>query len=162
MIIVDVKQRDNGLLDHVRKVTNRYAATIEVGYLSNQMYKHPIGARRPKNPPPITMQALHRIHEEGRGNRPPQRATISPSFAKNRRKYAVLAKKQITPIFRRKKTINQGWNEIGQMAIEDIRDYMKVRENFQPLAAITIWRKQSDFPLLDTGQLREKLEYKVK
>ena len=160
MIIADVKQRDNGLLDHIRRVTNRYAATIEVGYLSNQMYKYPIGARRPKNPPPITMKALANRHEQGWGV--PERPFIGPSFAKNRRKYAVLAKKQITPIFRRKKTLNQGWNEIGQMAIEDIRDYMKVRGNFQPLSPITIWRKQSDFPLLDTGQLREELEYKVK
>lgn len=160
MIVTDVKQRDNGLLDHIRRVTNRYAATVEVGYLSNKMYKHPIGPRRPKNPAPITMEALANRHEQGWGT--PKRAFIRPSLIKNKSKYAVAIKQQITPIFRRKKTVRQGWDAVGAMAVEDIRSYMKVRGNFKPLSPITIWRKQSDFPLLDTGQLREKLEHKVK
>ena len=160
MILIDVKQRDNGLLDRIKSVTNRYAATIEVGYFGNKLYKHPIGSRRPKRPPPITMEVLAARHENGWGV--PKRAFIRPSFAKNQHKYGVLAKKQITPIFRRKKTIAQGWNEVGQLATDDVRAYMKVRNNFRPLAPITIWRKQSDFPLFDTGQLRDQITYKVK
>lgn len=160
MIVAQVTQKDNGLLDRIRSITNKYQATIEVGYDARSMYKHPIGARRDPNPDPISMKDLAQNHEEGRGV--PDRPFMQPALDANRRKYGLMVKANITPIFRRKKTLQKSWNELGLVAIEDIRSYMKVRGNFKPLAEETIYRKQGSTPLLDTGQLREKLQFKVK
>ena len=156
MIITSTTTRDNGLLDRIRSVAKRYTTKIEVGYFGNAMHKPSITSGKSR---PIALKDLAAIHELGLGV--PKRAFIEPSLKKNRKKYLVYAGKQITPIIRGKKSLNASWQGLGVMAVADIQQYM-VTASFTPLAASTIARKGSSKPLIDTGQLRQSITYRVK
>lgn len=156
MIITSTTTRDNGLLDRIRSVARRYTAKIEVGYFGNAMHKPSITSGKSR---PLVLKDLAAIHELGLGV--PKRAFIEPSLKKNRKKYLVYAGKQITPIIRGRKSLNASWQGLGVMAVADIQQYM-VTASFTPLASSTIARKGSSKPLIDTGQLRQSITYRVK
>lgn len=157
MIITSTVTRDNGLLDRIRSVAKRYTTKVEIGYLDGAMHKPSITDGKAK--PPIALKDLAAIHEYGLGV--PKRAFIEPSLKANRKKYLVYAGKQITPIIRRKQSMNSTWQTLGAMAVADIQQYM-VTARFTPLAPITIKRKGSSKPLIDTGQMRQSITYRVK
>jgi hypothetical protein len=158
MIITSTVTRDNGLLDRIRSVARRYTTKIEVGYFGNAMHKPSITEGK-STPTPIALKDLAAIHELGLGV--PKRAFIAPSLKKNRVKYLKYAGKQITPVIRGKKSLNVAWQGLGLMAVADIQEYM-VTASFTPLDPKTIKRKGSSKPLIDTGQLRQSITYRVK
>ena len=156
MIITSTTTRDNGLLDRIRLISRRYTAKVSVGYFGNAMHRPSITSGSSSS---ITMSGLAAIHELGLGV--PKRAFIEPSLKLNRKKYLKFVGKQITPVIRRTTTLNTTWNRLGIMAVADIQQYM-VTASFTPLAASTIARKGSSKPLIDTGQLRQSITYRVK
>ncbi len=156
MIKISTKSHDNGLLSHIRSVIGRFDTTVEVGYLDGAMHRPSITSGRSK---PITLKYLASIHEKGLGV--PKRPFIAPAIEKNGRKYFAFISKELTPIFRRRRTINAAWEKVGTMAVADIQQYM-VTARFTPLAPITIKRKGSSKPLIDTGQMRQSITYRVK
>lgn len=156
MIITSTVTRDNGLLDRIKSVAKRYTAKVEIGYLDGAMHKSSITSGKSR---PIALKDLAAIHEYGLGV--PKRAFIEPSLKKNRRKYLLYAGKQITPIIRRRQSMNAAWQTLGAMAVADIQQYM-VTARFTPLAPTTIKRKGSSKPLIDTGQMRQSITYRVK
>lgn len=157
MIITSTVTRDNGLLDRIRSVAKRYTTKVEIGYLDGAMHKPPITDGKEKRP--IALKDLAAIHEYGLGV--PKRAFIKPSLKKNRIKYLKYAGKQITPIIRGKRSMSAAWQGLGLMAVADIQDYMVTAE-FTALAPETIKRKGSSRPLIDTGQMRQSITYRVK
>lgn len=159
MIITSTVTRDNGLLDRIRSVARRYTTKVEVGYFGNAMHKPPITSGESKPKAPIALKDLAAIHELGLGV--PKRAFIDPSLKNNRRKYLVYAGKQITPVIRGKRSFNTAWQGLGLMAVADIQEYMLTAE-FTALAPETIKRKGSSRPLIDTGQMRQSITYRVK
>lgn len=156
MIITSTVTRDNGLLDRIRLVSRQYTAKVSVGYFGNEQHRPSITSGSPN---PITMSSLAAIHELGLGV--PKRAFIEPALQQNRGKYIKYAGKQITPIIRRRQTMNAAWQGLGVMAVADIQKYM-ITASFTPLAASTIARKGSSKPLIDTGQMRQAITYRVK
>lgn len=156
MIITSTVARDNGLLDRIRLVARRYTAKVEVGYFGNEQHRPSITSGSPNS---ITMSGLAAIHELGLGV--PKRAFIEPALRQNRDKYIKYAGKQITPIIRRRQSFNSAWQGLGVMAVADIQKYM-VTATFTPLAPSTIARKGSSKPLIDTGQMRQSITYRVK
>ena len=156
MIITSTVTRDNGLLDRIRLVARRYTAKVSVGYFGNEQHRPSITSGSPN---PITMSSLAAIHELGLGV--PKRPFIEPSLKANRKKYLAYAGRQITPIIRRRQSLNNTWQTIGLMAVADIQKYM-VTAQFTPLAPATIRRKGSSKPLIDTGQIRQAITYRVK
>lgn len=151
MIIVSTVTRDNGLFDRIRNTARRYSAKVEVGYFGNGQHT---GKR------PITLGNLARIHEHGTRHTP-KRPFVAPALAKNRGKYLKLAGESFIPIVRGKKTTNQLWQLVGQEAVKDVQDYM-VTATFTSLSPKTIKQKGSSKPLIDTGQLRQSITYRVK
>lgn len=156
MIIASTVTRDNGLLDRIRSVARRYTTKIEVGYFGNATHRPSITSGKSR---PIALKDLAAIHELGLGV--PKRAFIEPSLKKNRKKYLVYAGKQITPVIRGNRSMNAAWQGLGMMAVADIQQYM-VTASFTPLDPKTIKRKGSSKPLIDTGQLRQSITYRVK
>ena len=155
MIASNVTTRDNGLLDRITSIARRYTTKVEVGYFG-KMYKPPITRRSAR---PIALKDLAAIHEFGLGV--PKRAFIEPALKENRRKYLMYAGSQITPIIRRKQTIDKAWRGLGVIAVADIQKYM-LTASFTPLAPATIKRKGSSKPLIDTGQMRQSITFRVK
>lgn len=156
MIITSTVTRDNGLLDRIRLVARRYTAKVEVGYFGNERHRPSITSGSPN---PITMSSLAATHELGLGV--PKRAFIEPSLIANRKKYLAYAGRQITPIIRGRQSLNNAWQGLGVMAVADVQKYM-VTATFTPLAPSTIARKGSSKPLIDTGQMRQTITYRVK
>ena len=156
MIITSTVTRDNGLLDRIRLVARRYTANVSVGYFGSDTHRPSITSGSPN---PITMSSLAAIHELGLGV--PKRAFIEPSLQKNRAKYIKYVGRQITPIIRGRQSMNAAWQGLGLMAVADIQKYM-VTAQFTPLAPSTIARKGSSKPLIDTGQMRQAITYRVK
>lgn len=156
MIITSTVRRDNGLLDRIRLVARRYTAKVEVGYFGNEQHRPSITSGSPN---PITMSSLAAIHELGLGV--PKRAFIEPSLKANRKKYLAYAGRQITPIIRGRQSMDAAWQGLGVMAVADVQKYM-VTATFTPLAPSTIARKGSSKPLVDTGQMRQAITYRVK
>lgn len=156
MIASSVTTRDNGLLDRIRSTARGFTSKIEVGYFGGAMHKPSITSKAAR---PISLKDLAAIHELGLGV--PKRAFIDPSLKANRKKYLLYAGKQITPIIRRKQSLNTTWQTIGAMAVADIQQYM-LTARFTPLSPYTIKRKGSSKPLIDTGQLRQSITYRVK
>ena len=156
MIITSTVTRDNGLLDRIRLVARRYTAKVSVGYFGNEQHRPSITSGSPN---PITMNSLAAIHELGLGV--PKRAFIEPALQQNRNKHIKYAGRQITPIIRRRQSLNNAWQGLGVMAVADVQKYM-VTATFTPLAPAIIRRKGSSKPLIDTGQMRQSITYRVK
>lgn len=151
MIVTSVVTRNNGLLSRIVRTALQYTSKVEVGYFGNVQHsgKHL-----------ITLGNLASIHEYGTKHIP-KRPFIAPALVKNRGKYLKLAGKSFIPIVRGKKTTNQLWHLVGQEAVKDVQNYM-ITATFTPLSPKTIKRKGSSKPLIDTGQLRQSVTYKVK
>ena len=156
MIVTSTVTRDNGLLDRITSVARSATSKIEVGYFGNQMHRPSITSGSTGS---ISIKDLAAIHELGLGV--PKRAFISPALKKNRIKYIKYIGKQLTPIIRRRQTMNAAWQTVGIMAVADIQEYM-ITAKFTPLAPSTIARKGSSKPLIDTGQMRQAITYRVK
>lgn len=152
MIVSSVVVRDNGLLSRIINSAKQCTARVSVGYFADQ------GVHGGK--PSITLGNLARIHEHGTA-RTPKRAFVAPALAKNRDKYLKLVGGSFLPIVRGQKTTAQTWHYVGQQAVADVQSYM-VQASFTPLSPKTIRAKGSSRPLIDTGQLRQSVTYKVK
>ena len=155
MIITSTVRRDNGLLDRIRLVARRYTTKVEVGYFGNQTHRPSITSGSPS----IAISDLAAIHEHGLGV--PKRAFVEPALQQNKAKYLRYVGRQITPIIRRRQTMNNAWQTLGAMAVADVQKYM-LTASFKPLAPATIRRKGSSKPLIDTGQMRQSITYRVK
>lgn len=156
MIASNVTTRDNGLLDRIRSTARKFTTKLEIGYFGSTMHKPSITSKSASR---ITLKDLAAVHEFGKGV--PKREFIGPSLKKNRRKYIKYAGGQITSVIRRKTSNSAVWEMVGTMAVADIQEYM-ISARFTPLAASTIARKGSSKPLIDTGQMRQSITYRVK
>ena len=152
MLRSSVTVRDNGLFNRIRNVVNGYTSKVEVGYFANQ--GNHAGRR------PITLGNLAAIHEHGT-SRIPARPFVAPSLRKNRGKYLKLAGKQITPVILGRRTTTSVWHMLGQEEVKDVQSYM-ITASFVPLSPKTIKAKGLSKPLIDTGQLRQSVTYRVK
>ena len=156
MIVTSTVTRNNGLLDRITSVARSATSKIEVGYFGNQMHRPSITSGSTGS---ISIKDLAAIHELGLGV--PKRAFVGPALQKNRIKYIKYIGKQLTPIIRRRQTMNAAWQTVGIMVVADIQEYM-ITAKFTPLAPSTIKRKGSSKPLIDTGQMRQAITYRVK
>lgn len=151
----NVVTRDNGLLDRISRVARDCTVKVEIGYFG-KMHKPSITSKRAR---PIALKDLAAIHEFGLGV--PKRPFIEPALKENRRKYILHVGRQLTPVIRRRKSLDKVWQEVGTIAVMDIQKYM-LTASFTPLAPSTIKRKGSSKPLIETGQMRQSITYKVK
>lgn len=150
MISVTVKSRDNGLLGRIKRVASQCTSKIEIGYFGEVH-----GGKTP-----ITLNRLAAIHEYGT-NRIPKRPFVHPPLKQNRGKYLKITGKQIASSVMGRGRMSQTWHYVGQAAVSDVQNYM-LTGKFAPLAASTVRRKGSSKPLIDTGQMRQSITYRVK
>lgn len=107
----------------------------------------------------LTVLDIGTIHEFGLGNNPERsfiRAWADENKAKNQKTISTLMKS----VAQGKRTIEDASDIIGLRFVGDIQRRMRNRIP-PPLKSETIARKGSDVPLIDTGQLRSSIQYKV-
>lgn len=91
----------------------------------------------------------------------PARPFVEPPINQNMQKYQKLMAREARGILLGRDTLNRALAKAGMVMVADIQDYMVSHTGFKPLAASTIKRKGSSKPLIDTGQLRQSITYKV-
>lgn len=90
----------------------------------------------------------------------PERAFIRGGFDENKGKINRMVKDLLKKLFDFEITLEQFWNKIGTHVVGMVKEYMTSLR--QPSNhTYTIQKKGSSNPLIDTGELREKITYKV-
>jgi hypothetical protein len=90
----------------------------------------------------------------------PARPFIEPSINQNLQKYKRLMGHEAKGILVSNTKLHIALQHVGMVMAADVQDYM-LSGSFKPLAAATIKAKGSSKPLIDTGQLRQAITYKV-
>jgi hypothetical protein len=93
-------------------------------------------------------------------NRPP-RPFLLPSVKLNKAKYIKLLGKVAVDVVAGKNKAITVYRLVGNVASNDVKQYI-ASGSFAPLSPVTIARKGSSKPLIDTGQLRQSITYEVR
>lgn len=110
----------------------------------------------------IDLEKLGAIHEKGSTKRNiPKRPFLKPALTINQDKYRKFLLSNITAVVLRRKTMAEVWQTLGMAAQGDVQKYM-IEGNFTGLKQSTIKRKGSNRPLIDKGQMRQSITYRVK
>lgn len=115
----------------------------------------------PKPPPaPITVGEIAEIHEFGLGH-VPQRSFIRGWVDENPGKIRLAMTRQMEGVIKGKYDKAKAMSRFGLWAVGQIQKRM-ANGISPPLHPVTILRKGSSVPLIDTGQLRASVTYQVR
>ena len=90
----------------------------------------------------------------------PMRSFLRSTVDENRSKYSKAIAKGIGDVLDGKSTIKRALGRVGAVARGDVQK--KIASGIEPaLTAETVERKGSSKPLVDTGQLRQAIDYQV-
>ena len=147
---VKVRDVDKGYRDTMRRIDTAKSATIEVGIMGDKG-----GAAKGA----LTVLDVATFHEFGMGV--PERSFIRGWYDA----FHPTAQKQISAmlqaVVKGTRTKSQAMELLGVRWVGEIQKYIVAGTNFQPLARVTILRKGSSAPLIDTGQLKASVTYRV-
>ena len=90
----------------------------------------------------------------------PERSFLRSTYDEGRERYAGLAQQAVTDHVDGRRDIRQGLERLGMVGVADVQE--RIRRGIPPAnAPSTIARKGSDKPLIDTGRLRQSIDYVV-
>lgn len=107
----------------------------------------------------LTVVDVATFHEFGLGNNP-RRSFIGDYFDQNEDQIKKWSSKAVQDFIAGKKTREQALNYVGSMIVGGIQARIAAGIN-PPLSNETIQRKGSSVPLIDTGQLRTSITYRI-
>lgn len=91
----------------------------------------------------------------------PARPFLRPALRKNVNKYGRILQQKATAILLGRMSLHQALSLVGQAAQADVQKYIVAHQGFDPLKPATIKRKKSSKPLIDTGQMRQSIRYRI-
>lgn len=131
----------------VKKAIKEQKADLKVGFFSNAKYQNG-----------IFVASVAYWHNYGKGNNPP-RPFFNKAISKNRNKWFSILKNEFTKQDS-KIELKKAFNVLGNVMVGDIKKSITELKT-PPLHPLTIARKKSSNPLIDTGHLRNSVTYKV-
>lgn len=150
---VQIKDVDKGYRDRMKQIDRAKKASIEVGIMGDA------GGDPKKGGPGLTVLDVATFHEFGLGV--PERSFIRGWFDV----YQETARKQISAMLKSviagKRSKSQAMELLGVRWVAEIQKFIATGTNLQPLEEITILRKGSSVPLVDTGQLKASVTYRI-
>jgi phage gpG-like protein len=154
---VEMSENPNWILKQFQKQANIFTGKVSIGVFGGA---HSItsksGGKRS-----ITMPDLAAIHEYGAPSRKiPERSFLRASITLNQGKYGKYLLGEVKDLLLLRTTPTKIKQVLGMQAAADVQMFM-VNGKFAPLKAKTIKRKGSSKPLIDTGQLRQSITYRV-
>ncbi|WLF84834.1 hypothetical protein [Moraxella sp. ZY210820] len=132
---------------------------VKVGVLNNKPHITSGNAGKPS----IGMADLAEIHEYGDSTRHiPERSFLRASLRQNESNYVDVLESGLFTVLSGEMSIDKLKHKLGLIAHRDVVKYISTA-NFAPLKPSTIKRrrKQSNRPLVDTGNLRNSLSFEV-
>ncbi len=152
-VSVKIKDVDKGYKDMMKRVNDAKSASIEVGIMGDK------GGSPKTGGPGLTVLDVATFHEFGLGV--PERSFIRGWYDV----FQPTARKQIhamlESVVKGKRTKAQAMELLGVRWVAEIQKFIAEGTNLKPLARITILRKGSSVPLVDTGQLKSSITYRV-
>jgi hypothetical protein len=153
-----VLQTGKWFFDKLAQQATRFTGHAEVGVFGGKPHITSLSGGGKRS---IVMADLAAIHEYGAPSRNiAERSFFRASLKLNRSKYGQYLLSQVKPILLGKTNMAITWQFLGQEAQADVQTYL-VNGKFVPLKPRTIKRKGSSKPLIDTGQLRQSVSYRV-
>lgn len=174
---VKVKDRDRGYKKMLKRVLAQQPKEVSVGIFSAEASEIHEEAERfspvtydeasnsftraePKPRKPITVGEIAEIHEYGLGNNP-ERSFIRAWVDENPGKIRAAMTRVLEEVIKGKRTKEVAMNRFGLWAVGQMQK--RISAGISPgLSPVTILRKGSSIPLIDTGQLRASITYQVK
>lgn len=112
-------------------------------------------------PADMLMAQLAAIHEFGAPSAGiPERSFLRAAILQNRDKYVRLNRQNIIKMLQNKQSMDGALNMLGVVAKGDVQQYI-AEGSFAPLKPATIARKGSSKPLIDSGQMRQSVQYQL-
>jgi hypothetical protein len=143
-----VESKDHGADALVKALRSVKGAELRVGILDKGDDDHA----------GLTVAELAAIHEFGLGV--PERSFIRGWYDENIDQIRELIKKQLARVARGEVSEVNAWKQLGALFVAQIQKRI-VERIPPPLAESTIKAKGSDVPLVDTGQLKSSITFKV-
>jgi hypothetical protein len=151
---VQIKDVDKGYRDRMKQIDAAKSASIEVGIMGDEG-----GLSQKKGGPGLTVLDVATFHEFGLGV--PERSFIRGWFDV----YQATARKQISAMLQSvvagRRSKSQMMELLGVRWVAEIQKFIAAGTNLQPLEEVTILRKGSSVPLVDTGQLKASVTYRI-
>jgi hypothetical protein len=147
-----VDERDRGLKRFFKRLRVFDGLEVVVGIPA---------AEGAENRDGTTLAGIAAAHEfGGPGNRPPQRSFLRDTFDIHAKKYGDLMEKATQRVLKNESP-KKALFILGETARADVID--RINQGILPeLSQVTIDRKGSDLPLVDTGQLRASIRSLVR
>lgn len=149
-----VKDIDPAKFEQLRDRLQGKATQINVGFAAGIPHKNDDGSEAP-----YTVAQIAAVHEFGAPNAGiPERSFLRAGIARNVSKYKALNRKSILGILKGTTTMEQGLGLLGELAKGDVQSEIRNGDH-APLKESTINRKGSSQPLIDTGQMRQAVDW---
>lgn len=91
----------------------------------------------------------------------PPRPFLSEGVKNGEERYKDIAKRRMSPVLLGKVSVEDYHKLVGTTATAEVKKYIR-EGDFAPLSPMTIKRKGSSKPLIDTGQMRNTVTYEVR
>lgn len=158
-----IKDVDHGYRAMMQRIESAKQASIAVGIMGEkgeEPVKDTHGNGQPRGGGRgLTVLAVASFHEFGQGV--PERAFIRgwyDSFKDTARKQISL---MLQSVIAGRRTKAQAMEVLGVRWVAELQKYIAVGTNLKPLERVTILAKGSSVPLVDTGQLKASITYRV-
>lgn len=153
-VTAQILQRDRGALRRIiDRVRGLDRLSVSVGVPPGAMHHGENGTTS------MAMIATT-LHYGSAAKNIPARPFIEPAINQNLGKYQRLMATQARGLIVGRQTLNRALSLVGTAMAADVQQYM-LSGSFAPLQPATIRRKGSSRPLIDTGQLRQSITYRV-
>lgn len=163
--VIDDDQGYNKILRELSRIGNP-GITVGIHGEDDRPYQRGQGA-------PVTTAQIGTFHEFGTldrfedssgagggGKGVPQRSFLRSTVDENRKKYADLISRGVGQVLDGRMNIKRALGLVGAKVSGDVQK--KIASGIDPpLAQTTIDRKKSSKPLIDTGQLRQAIDWQV-
>ncbi len=152
---MSVRERDRGYrrMAQLTAAASRHMNTVDVGVIGDKAAEpHEEGGD-------LTVAQVAGFHEFGTVG-VPERSFIRGWVDENAKTVRRVRRKEAEKIVRRKQSIKQGLDRMGQVFVGGMQ--ARIAKGIDPpLSPVTIERKGSSAPLIDTGQLRSSITHRV-
>lgn len=149
-----IKDLDRAEFDRLLKRFGAENKAVNVGFPAGIEHKDDSGAATP-----YTVAQIAGVHEFGSPAAGiPERSFVRSALAENRQSYIALNRKTLARVVNGDMSIAEALGLLGTKAVGDVQ--RKIRGGpFEELQAATVRRKGSSKPLIDTGQMRQSVQW---
>lgn len=149
---MSVTVKDRGWNRIRKEIEEMGRSFVKIGVLSN-------AGRYPASIGGMNLAEVATVHEFGT-EKIPERPFLRQAFDKSNKKISDFIRNERDKIYQGASTTNESLHKLGVLHQGQVQETIATGE-FAPLAPSTVARKGSSKPLIDTGRLRQSINFEV-